>query len=762
IIIKTFSHIINFYACSKFRHFIYGRKFIAWTDHKPLVSITNKNVSEIPSIRLQKMRIKLFEYDIELKYLPGNNMHIPLSTIKKNCKQWVFNCIQKYVVTILFYAFFFHLLINWIFKIKYNFSSNNYSFFGWSLKVINLTVTSSLSSLSVQRSVQNLVLHFQSTRLSTRTFPPQQAAVPIHNNSFHRLFNRATAPTDSKTLDSFSDSTSTTKLTISERSITLPTSVPTKTITISSLAHPPTSPTTTCPPLIIPNLIPTSITAKSASNSQITIQTADPTHFPLIQTTLIANKSIFHTFSLPEERTLKVVFKGIPIDIHTNELISELQSLNFSVKFVRRFGTPEKPMPIYLITVKALKSSGPAHCFSCLRSGHGSRNCGHPPRCVKCAGNYTANLCPTTHEQTPTCCSCGGPHTANIRGCPKFLAQKQDKTYTPSPSTSELLIQDTVPPKPSLPVPTTPPPPVQNSSLTYATTTCGPATSTPNSPVPQLNFQLILTLLTNLFLNDIPPVRGSPAHGGTAVLIHRRIVHRPMTLITSIQTSSVLTQLNDYEILISAVYKLPGTTLTRPADSERGISDYSITVPPFPTHFPTNTKYKPDILDLALVRLPYTTQIYNLKELSSDHNTILLDTLCTPISSSNSTTNRFINFTKYKTILTNYRPIALLSSLSKMYEDLILTHLQTNLRNKISSKQFFTHQLSQIFNNNVNTASIFLDVEKVFDRVWHEGLLYKLSKLNIPTEIVKLFLLTVHSLQKLITLSLPSEKFSQA
>lgn len=64
------------YACSKFRHFIYGRKIVAWTDHKPLVSIMNKNVSEIPSNRLQKMRIKFFECDIELKYLPGKNMHI--------------------------------------------------------------------------------------------------------------------------------------------------------------------------------------------------------------------------------------------------------------------------------------------------------------------------------------------------------------------------------------------------------------------------------------------------------------------------------------------------------------------------------------------------------------------------------------------------------------------------------------------------------------------------------------------------------------
>jgi len=45
-IVKEFLSVV--YACSKFRHFIYGRKIVAWTDHKPLVSIINKNVSEIP------------------------------------------------------------------------------------------------------------------------------------------------------------------------------------------------------------------------------------------------------------------------------------------------------------------------------------------------------------------------------------------------------------------------------------------------------------------------------------------------------------------------------------------------------------------------------------------------------------------------------------------------------------------------------------------------------------------------------------------
>ena len=546
------------------------------------------------------------------------------------------------------------------------------------------------------------------------------------------------------------------------------------------------------------------------------------------------------------------------------------------------------------------------------------------------------------------------------------------------------------------------------------------------------------------YRNDLPPVRGSPAHGGTAVLIHRRIIHQPITLNTHIQTSSVVIQLNGHEVLVSAVYKPPGATLT-PHDldlltqsAEWQISagdfnakhplwfshstnaagrvlfdhvqqsDYTITAPSSPTHFPTNARYRPDILDIALVRLPYPTQINNLNELSSDHNPILLETMCTPVSSSPPTTNRFINWTKYKTILSNlpnpterptnsesidlaidsltknlqhaieasvftprhknssfllpdyikleiteknhlrrqwqrtrdpttkrqlnakislirtllethktdqwdifldsldhqdgsiyklnkcllhkrpashpltgpnglvfpaidraeliadslelqfqpnpgpdlpevsahsnslrninitksnlfttpgtiqkiisnlrkkkapgedqitntalkflpnnillsltqiincslricyfprawkkaviisipkpgkdhklpanYRPIALLSSISKIYERIILSHLQTNLRNKIRPEQFafrpehsttlqltkLTHQLSQNFNDNVNTASIFLDVEKAFDRVWHVGLLYKLSQLNISTEIVKI------------------------
>jgi hypothetical protein len=38
----------------------------------------------------------------------------------------------------------------------------------------------------------------------------------------------------------------------------------------------------------------------------------------------------------------------------------------------------------------------------------------------------------------------------------------------------------------------------------------------------------------------------------------------------------------------------------------------------------------------------------------------------------------------------------------------------------------------------MSTAAVFLDIEKAFDTTWHPGLLYKLSKLQFSTSLIKL------------------------
>jgi hypothetical protein len=49
-----------------------------------------------------------------------------------------------------------------------------------------------------------------------------------------------------------------------------------------------------------------------------------------------------------------------------------------------------------------------------------------------------------------------------------------------------------------------------------------------------------------------------------------------------------------------------------------------------------------------------------------------------------------------------------------------------------------TDQVTLNFNNKISTAAVFLDIEKAFYMTWHSGLLYKLSKLEFWTSLIKL------------------------
>lgn len=59
----------------KYHQFVYGRDIIIETDHKPLVTIVNKDLSKI-SARLQRMVLKLLKYNFTIKYVPGEKMFI--------------------------------------------------------------------------------------------------------------------------------------------------------------------------------------------------------------------------------------------------------------------------------------------------------------------------------------------------------------------------------------------------------------------------------------------------------------------------------------------------------------------------------------------------------------------------------------------------------------------------------------------------------------------------------------------------------------
>ncbi|GFU12842.1 RNA-directed DNA polymerase from mobile element jockey [Trichonephila clavipes] len=103
---------------------------------------------------------------------------------------------------------------------------------------------------------------------------------------------------------------------------------------------------------------------------------------------------------------------------------------------------------------------------------------------------------------------------------------------------------------------------------------------------------------------------------------------------------------------------------------------------------------------------------------------------------------------------TNYRPISLLSTIGKIFEKIILKRLQEradshnlipDFQHGFRSETSTNHQLLRLtnrvingFNNGDTTEGAFLDVEKAFDRVWHDGLIFKMIKLNFPSYIIHL------------------------
>ena len=102
---------------------------------------------------------------------------------------------------------------------------------------------------------------------------------------------------------------------------------------------------------------------------------------------------------------------------------------------------------------------------------------------------------------------------------------------------------------------------------------------------------------------------------------------------------------------------------------------------------------------------------------------------------------------------TSYRLISLLSAIMKLFERVIEKRLQKHLEDngffskyqsgfrKSKSTNDHLFRLSQTimesFNWEEHVIAAFLDVEKTFDNVWHNGLGYKIYQLDLPTKLCR-------------------------
>ena len=107
------------------------------------------------------------------------------------------------------------------------------------------------------------------------------------------------------------------------------------------------------------------------------------------------------------------------------------------------------------------------------------------------------------------------------------------------------------------------------------------------------------------------------------------------------------------------------------------------------------------------------------------------------------------------TLCNHYRPISLLSCVGKVfewcihkhvYEFLMLNNIITPSQSGFLSGDSTTNQLLCIyeylcsnFDKRITTQSVYFDISKAFDRVWHRGLVLKLESIGIRRNLLKWF-----------------------
>jgi hypothetical protein len=161
-------------------------------------------------------------------------------------------------------------------------------------------------------------------------------------------------------------------------------------------------------------------------------------------TLLLEERNVpFHSFALPEAKTLRAVLRTVPVEIGLDDVQSDLVDQGLEpIKMSRMTSTSTKKL-LRLVLVEVPKDKGQifqlrtvchllisverphkkgtlSQCHKCQRFHHSQRHCHAQPKCVKCGESHESRACQKNRDAAAKCANCGGPHTPSYRGCPRF------------------------------------------------------------------------------------------------------------------------------------------------------------------------------------------------------------------------------------------------------------------------------------------------------------------------------------------------------
>ena len=171
------------------------------------------------------------------------------------------------------------------------------------------------------------------------------------------------------------------------------------------------------------------------------------TLFPLNQNALEKAKELitkykleYHSYTENSKKDKKLVIKGLPpLDIQEIEENMKKQGIT-PKKLTKLKHAKANEYPIYYLAVEPTENLAEikkirsicnikirwenyknprkiTQCYRCQNMGHGSGNCHHDPKCLKCGEGHLTKECIKPRDTPAKCANCKGPHPANSTTC---------------------------------------------------------------------------------------------------------------------------------------------------------------------------------------------------------------------------------------------------------------------------------------------------------------------------------------------------------
>lgn len=183
---------------------------------------------------------------------------------------------------------------------------------------------------------------------------------------------------------------------------------------------------------------------KSLNGNKVMLQLSNKEDYCKVTDMLKGKKTEFHSYQMKDEKSFKVILKGVHQSSDTTEIIDALKELGHEacdISIVRSRKTG-KDLPMFFVNLKKntnnkdiykitrlvnmVVSIEPPHtnkkeipqCARCQRFGHTKSYCHLGPRCVKCTKPHLTSECPRKEKDNKVVCvNCEGDHPANYKGC---------------------------------------------------------------------------------------------------------------------------------------------------------------------------------------------------------------------------------------------------------------------------------------------------------------------------------------------------------